>query len=171
MKSITLVLMLSVSQLLWAKNQHHHREHSAHAHGAGTLGIAFEGGSGQIEFKIPSESIMGFEHKAVSAKDKQTQEKALEKLNQNISEMIAFDADLKCMFTKDQVETKFHSKNHSEVIVRYKINCRKSPVGTSLSIGFNKFFSRIKEIELQVVADNFQKSFKIKNESVTLSLK
>lgn len=171
MRSITLVLILALSQLVWAKPHHHHREHSAHTHGAGTLGIVFEGAKGQVELKIPSESIIGFEYKAVSEKDKKSQEKALEKLNQNISEMIAFDADLKCVYTKDKIEIKFHSKNHSEVVAHFKVNCAHSPAGASVSIGFYKHFPKIKNIQAQVVFDNVQKSFQIKNEAKVFNLK
>ncbi len=57
MKTFILVLSLFFGLTLHAKKTH--RQHSVHKHGAGTLGIAFDGKNGKLEFKIPSDSIFG----------------------------------------------------------------------------------------------------------------
>ena len=83
-----LILAIAVTANAKAKNKqsHEHRQHAAHAHGAGSLGIAFEGLKGNIEFKIPSESILGFEHTAKSDKDKNKKAETLVILQNKISE-------------------------------------------------------------------------------------
>ena len=130
MKLITILLMGSLVSIASAKEHKSHREHGAHAHGAGSLGIAFEGASGRIDFKMPGESVIGFEYAAKSAKDKSRRDAALLLLEKSIAEMIVFDTTLNCRFTKEKIEIIAESSKHSSVAAGFNIICTKSPVGT-----------------------------------------
>lgn len=169
MKIIILTLMLSLS--VSAKEKHEHREHGAHAHGAGTLGIAFEAVKGIVEFKIPSESIMGFEHAAKSEKDKKKKESALTKLENKFSEMLVFDSSLNCKFAKDKIEVVAESDKHSEVLAVFSVNCDKSPIGSDLTFNFQGPFPKIKDLDVQVIFDNLQKSIEVEKNGTKLMLK
>ncbi|MBY0553901.1 DUF2796 domain-containing protein [bacterium] len=180
---LTTVLSLNV----YAHKKHEHREHGAHEHGAGTLGIAFEGNKGKIDFKIPSESIFGFEHVAKTEKDKKIMKEALAKLESKITEMVAFDASLKCSVTHAKVEIAAEAKHekkhdskghkhekkaeHSDTLANFDVTCEKSPVGTEITFNFQKHFPKIKDLEVQVIVDNIQKSIEANKDNTKLLLK
>lgn len=148
-----------------------HRQHSAHAHGLGTLGIAFEGSKGNVEFKIPGESIFGFEHEAKSSKDKKQKSDALAKLENKISEMLVFDPALNCKITKNKIEIIAESDKHSNIMAMYSVVCSKSPLGTEIIFNFQKQFPKIKDLDVQVIIDNLQKSIEVKKNDTKLFLK
>jgi len=170
-----IILIFTVSPAIYAKDKQDqklkHREHHAHAHGAGTLGIAFEGLKGNIEFKIPSESIFGFEYAAKSEKDKNKKTEALEKLEAKISEMIVFDASLGCKIIKDKIEVLAESDKHSDVAATYNVTCDKSPTGSEIIFNFQKQFPKIKDLGVQVIVDNLQKSADVEKNNTKLILK
>lgn len=166
-----LLAFIFLSFAVSAGEKHTHREHSAHAHGAGNLGIAFEGAKGQIDFKIPSESIFGFEYVAKSEKDKKKRDEGLIKLETKISEMVVFDSSLNCKITKDKIEVVAESIKHSNAVAAYNVVCDKSPVGTEITFNFQKQFPKIKDLEVQVIADNVQKSVEVEKNNTKLLLK
>lgn len=171
---LIIIFILTVSLSIFAKETHksnQHREHSAHAHGAGSLGIAFEGVKGQIDFKIPSESIFGFEYVAKSEKDKKKRDEGLVKLETKISEMIVFDSTLNCKITKEKIEVVSESAKHSETNATFNVTCDKSPIGTEITFNFQKHFPGIKDLDVQVVADNVQKSIEATKGNEKLLLK
>ena len=202
---ISLVLVVSVqawahsdqkkSATKKAKDSHHHhehREHGAHQHGVGTVGVAFEGLKGKIEFKIPAESIIGFEHEAKKEADKKKQEEALTKFESKISEMLVFDSSLKCALAKEKVEVLREEENHadhkdegkskdkhkhhkhtahSDFVAHYNVSCEKSPAGTDLAVKIHSQFKKIKKLELQLIVDNLQKAQTITKDNAVVSLK
>lgn len=170
-------------------HSHSHREHGAHQHGAGQLGIAFEGANGKIEFKSPSESIFGFEHEARSEGDKKRQQEGLAKLENKISEIVVFDSSLNCRISKEKIEVvresaaaaasqdakpakKAHKHaEHSETVAMFAVACDKSPVGTEITFNFQKHFPRLKDVDVQVIADAVQKAAEAKKNGVKIQLK
>ncbi len=171
MKLLTIFLMTSLVFVANAKEQKSHREHGAHAHGAGSLGMAFEGTTGRIDFKMPGESVIGFEYVAKSAKDKSKRDAALLILEKSIAEMIVFESSLNCRFTKEKIEIIAESAKHSSVAASFKIDCAKSPVGTEIVFNFQKQFPKIKDLDVEVVADTVQKSVEVKKNNTKLLLK
>ena len=171
MKLLTILLMTSLVSIANAKEQKSHREHGAHAHGAGSLGIAFEGKTGRIDFKMSGESIIGFEYAAKSAKDKSKRDAALLLLEKSIAEIIVFDSTLNCSFTKEKIEIIAESSKHSSVAAGFNIICTKSPVGSEIVFNFQKQFPKIKDVDVEVVADNIQKSVEVTKNNTRLMLK
>lgn len=171
------------------KHSHSHREHGAHQHGAGEMGIAFEGANGKIEFKSSSESIFGFEHEARTDGDKKRQQEGLSKLENKIGEIVVFDPSLNCRISKEKVEVVRESEaaaasqdakpakkahrhaEHSETVGMFAVVCDKSPVGTDITFNFQKHFSRLKDVDVQVIADAVQKAAEAKKNGVKISLK
>ena len=149
-----------------------HREHGAHVHGAGTLGIAFEQTKGVIDFKIPSESIFGFEHAAKSTADQKKMNDGLQKLENKISEMIVFDSALKCQISKVKIEVvkEKNAENHSETIASFNVLCERSPVGTKLKFFVQKFFPQIKDLDVTFLAEETQASVEAKKDGIILDL-
>jgi hypothetical protein len=146
------------------------RQHGAHVHGAARLGIAFEGALGEIDYDGAAVNIYGFEHKAVSAKDKKAQAEGLDKMEKHIAEMIQFDSDLKCQFTEAKASLE-QDGDHSDVNGKFKVTCQRSPIGTTVKIDFSKFFPTLKKIDIQVLADSVQKSVKVEKFPTEFSIK
>jgi hypothetical protein len=179
MKLYFVFLFLFIGINVHAKEEHRH--HDAHVHGAGTLGIAFDQAKGTLEFKIPSESIFGFEHSAKSEADKKAINEGLQKLETKITEMVVFDSSLKCQFSKDKLEVvkekegkdehkNDHHSEHSETVANFTVTCAKSPVGTKLTFNFQKFFPRIKDLDVTFLAENIQASAEAKKNGTVLVL-
>ena len=196
MKMLSAIFVILISLQAWshsdkksksgkAHHHHNHREHGAHQHGVGTVGLAFEANKGKLEFKIPAESIIGFEHEAKKESDIKKQTEALAKFESKINEMIVFDSTLKCTLTKEKVEIvreqevkedKSHKHKHthgahSDFEARYDVGCEKSPAGTDLTIKIHSQFKKIKKIELQIILDNLQKAQTVTKDGVVVSLK
>lgn len=171
MRLLTILTMAFLVLSANASEQKGHREHGAHAHGAGSLGIAFEGPAGRIDFKMTGESVIGFEYAAKSAKDKSRRDAALLILEKSITEMIVFEPSLDCRFTKEKIEVIAESAKHSSVVAGFNIACAKSPVGTEIVFNFQKRFPKIKDLDVEVVADYIQKSVEVKKNNTKLLLK
>lgn len=137
---------------------HDHREHGAHVHGAAQMNIAFDGNKGRVELHGPGDSFIGFEHKAVSTTDQQTQSKALETLSQKISEMVVFETKLSCVWQKEKVEIDLEEAGHSDVDASWTVVCKSSPVGSKITFNVQKFFPRVNDLDLQILADAVQVS-------------
>ena len=154
-----------------------HREHSAHQHGAGTLGIAFENLQGKIDFKIPSDSIIGFEFTPKSEKDKKIKAAQLSLLENSIAEIVQFSKDIGCKITKekieaikDEAESKELHAEHSDVVAVFSVNCLKSPLGSKIVFNFQKYFPRISDVDVQVIVGDLQKSVEAKKVATELDL-
>lgn len=169
MTPVLLLFILLFHPNLQAREEH--REHGAHQHGAGELSIAFDGVHGKVEFKSPSDGIVGFEHPAKSATDKKTRDEAFKKFAANIAEIVSFDRSLQCQFTQEKLEMTAESTKHSDAIVNFSVKCAKSPAGTKLTFNFQKFFPALKVIDAQILIDAVQKSAEIKGNDIGLELK
>lgn len=171
MKTFFALPALFLACSVYAAEKHEHREHGAHVHGAAALSIAFDGAQGKIEFKSPSESLFGFEHAAKSDADKKAMDEAFKKFESNIADMISFEKNLACQFSKDKIEVVFEGKNHSDTTAAFSIKCAKSPVGSKLVFNIQKQFPKLKDVDAQIIADTVQKSAEIRSNGTTVELK
>lgn len=157
--------ILILSTLLFAA-----REQGAHVHGSAQVTMGFDGNKGKIEMHIPGESLFGFEHEARSKKDKATKEAALKRLEENVGEMIVFSKDLECTFKKEFHEVN-QAKDHSDVAAEFSVNCQKPVAGSTVSFHFQKQFSRLKKVKVDVIADTVQKTLQVTKNGEELELK
>ncbi len=179
--SITTLFFLFCSVVVGAKSTtEKHREHSTHQHGAGKMGIAFDGSNGKIDLKIPSESVFGFEHEARTDQEKSQLQEALKKLEARISEMVVFAPTIKCLVTKDKIQVVpedegVGNKNkvkgeHSETVATFNVLCEKSPAGTRLTFNIQKFFPQIKDMDVDILVGTTQAAVEAKKNGVTVDL-
>ena len=167
---LTATIFFSILSI--ALSAHEHREHGAHQHGAGKMGIAFDGKSGKIDFKIPSDSIFGFEHEVRSAAEKNKKAEGLKRLESKISDMIVFEKSLNCVITSEKIEVIQEKKSsHSDTSASFNVNCDKSPAGTDLTFNIQTVFPKIKDLDVDIVVDSLQKSVEAKVPNTKLSLK
>lgn len=166
---------------------------AAHVHGAAEVTIAFDKEVGKLEFKIPSESILGFEHKAKSESELKIQNDKLNLFETKINEIIVFETNLGCVLSKNTIEiiyenetenletqtetqkSKKHIHNHkhsahSDFTASFNIKCKKSPLETMLVINFLPNFPKVKSIEATALIDQLQISKKSKSSKLDLKL-
>lgn len=148
-----------------------HREHKAHDHGAGQIGIAFDGTDGTIDFDIPAESIIGFEYEPTKLADKKKLSDGLQMLRSKINELIVFKGSSKCEITAQSVELERSEEKHSDIEGQYSVKCLQSPVGNTIVFKFHSQFKRIKKLQVQVVVDTLQKSAFISKDGEKIELK
>lgn len=152
--------------------RHQHREHGAHQHGAAKMAIAFEGVTGQINLEVASQAIYGFEYIPKKDADKKKQAEGLKKLETKMSEMVQFEDSLKCVISKTKLEVdQQEGGKHSDIDGEFKVVCQKSPVGSKITFNIQKVFPDLKDIDVQVIADDLQKSFEAKQNGAVLELK
>lgn len=179
MKTILVLISIALTTAAWALNKksngHEHREHSAHQHGAGTLGIAFDGLTGQLDFKIPSDSIIGFEYTPRTEKDKKTRLRQLALLEKQIAQMVVFDSSRGCVITKDKVEVVKDEKEsnemhaeHSDTVAVFNVTCVQALEGSKITFNFQKYFPRINDLDVQIVVGDIQKSVEAKSNGVSV---
>ena len=172
MKTLLVALFLGLSVTAHEKHDHKKREHAVHQHGAAHLSIAFEAAVGKIEFKSPAESIFGFEHLAKTDNDKKIVNDKLASFEKKIESLIVFDQSSGCKITKEKISIvpEKHNSNHSDVEAIFNVVCAKSPIGKEVVFNIQGEFQRIKNIQVQVIADNVQKSLVIKKSGTKLQI-
>ncbi len=109
-------ILIGIFVLLWhvsgrgveAQTQ---RQHDAHVHGAGTLNLVQEGNRVHIELEIPGMDIVGFEHQATSASQKEAVKKAVAILKQGNS-LFRMSAAAKCTLDKAEIDVAMMGEAH-----------------------------------------------------------
>ncbi|WP_050466072.1 DUF2796 domain-containing protein [Herbaspirillum chlorophenolicum] len=82
----------------------HHGNHPAHEHGVGKLDVALEGNTLTLHLDTPLINLVGFEHAATSARDKETVQ-AMAKVLRDAGRMFATDAAAQCKPAEIQLES------------------------------------------------------------------
>ncbi len=168
----TLILLTFVAFSAFAQTKPNHREHQAHKHGAAKLEIAFQGTDGEVDIEAPSEGIYGFEYAPKSDADKKKQHDALSLIETNIVDMIQFDADLKCEISKIKIEVDQHEgENHSDLKASFKVLCQKAVIGSTVKFNVQKTFPKLKDVKVEFIADDVQKSLNANKNGSKIVLK
>jgi hypothetical protein len=161
--------------------------HKAHVHGNGKIDIAVESPThAVIELDFPGDSIFGFEHPAISAKDKQVQNDAFRKLRTQTDLIVRFDPSLACQFKANQVgiekenataaapAVEAHGEDthgqHLDINASYDVTCSKPIVGSTVTIPIMKLFPRIKKVSVQILKENGQTQREIGDGDEVISL-
>tara|TARA_B110001454_G_scaffold219191_1_gene251103 strand:- start:21648 stop:22169 length:522 start_codon:yes stop_codon:yes gene_type:complete len=152
-----------------AKEKHQHREHGAHSHGHADLSIAFDGLNGQIEFKSPAESVVGFEHVAKSDSDKNKVTKAINDFESKITTYVQFDSSLGCKIEKKSIDM-VADGSHADFIAKFTLSCIKPVNGTALTFDFTGL-KKLKDIDATVLAEELQLKAEIKSKKTKLEIK
>lgn len=163
-KLILKIILLSIMMMAAAQAA------GPHIHGAAQLSLGFDGSKGKIEFRVPGETLFGFEHQAKTKKDRDAKDAALKALNEGISKMIEFNKDLGCEIKMEASQVN-QEKDHSDIEVEYSVNCQKPVAGSSITFNFKKGLSRIKKVKVDVIADEVQKSLEVTKNGESLDLK
>jgi hypothetical protein len=144
------------------------RQLGAHVHGAGKLGIALERRTLEIELEAPGHDIVGFEHTARTAEQKQAVTQARATLSKPLS-LIKLPDAAACKVTATKVRlvsghdhghSHSHGKGtkgkeaeqHSEFRAEYTFSCAKPDALTTIDLGeYFKAFQRAEALDVTLV--------------------
>jgi hypothetical protein len=181
-------LVFSLSALIADKGIAAERRHAeGHAHGVAEINIVVEGKKIVVEFRTPTEGVMGFEHEAKSDAEKKKRDAAMKLVNDRFNELVVFDKKFGCQSQAGKVaivqsdssdgKDKKHgqadhkkSAEHREVRATHNFECQKDPVGSRVRFGVTKVFPEIQEIKVQVLSDAKQSGATIKKDKGDVGL-
>jgi hypothetical protein len=167
----TTIALLFLSLTCLATPKSTHREHGAHVHGAAHVAIAFDGTHGSVEFESPADGVVGFEQKPKNEKQRQRLNEALGELDATIAKMIVFDPKSGCHFQKKAIEFISENGGHGDVRGKWDVTCMRSPAGTTLTFQFQKFFPKLKDVDVQILIDTLQKALEANSNGTRIELK
>lgn len=167
-----------------------HRQADGHIHGIAAINLAVEGKAIVVEFRSPTEGVMGFEHEAKSAADIKKRDAALKLINDKFDQLVVLDSKLGCQLRGGKVQVarsdghgskasapKGHGHNddkksgeHREVHASFSYDCERAPAGSRVSFGVTKMFPEIHELKVQVLSDAKQSGATIKKDKGDVTL-
>ena len=185
MKNIFIVLVcLFVSFDILAQVS---RQKDSHEHGAAKLMMVMEGEKLQVEFEVPSESLIGFEHFPKSQSNRENFNKAIKVLSDpsklfsqpikaecllvgmNVSQSLFSNEEEHGHDESEKEEEHGHDESekseiHSEFKSNYYWNCQHLDEIDSIGTQLMSFFPRIEEIRVNWISNNGQGSLELESE-------
>jgi len=168
------------------------RQKDSHEHGAAKLMMAMEGKKLQIEFEVPSESLIGFEHFPKSQSNRKNFNEAIKNLS-DPSKLFSMPNNAECLLVgmnvsqslfsneedhgHDDEDGHFESKKeeehghdesekseiHSEFKSNYYWNCQHLDEIDSIGTELMSFFPRIEEIRVNWISNYGQGSLELES--------
>jgi hypothetical protein len=140
--SISGIFLLVASVASTAEKRHA----EGHVHGIAEINIVVEGKKLVVEFRTPTEGVIGFEHEAKSDAEKKKRDAAIRLVNDKFNELVVFDKKLGCQSQASKVAIvqsdssdgkdkkngqADHKKSaeHREVHATHNFECQKNPAG------------------------------------------
>ena len=185
MKNILIVLVcLFVSFDILAQVA---RQKDSHEHGAAIIKMVMEDEKLLIEFEVPSESLIGFEHFPKSQSNRENFNKAIKVLS-DPSKLFSQPIKAECLLVGMNVSQSLFSseeehghdesekedehghdeseksKIHSEFKSNYYWNCQHLDEIDSIGTQLMSFFPRIEEIRVNWISNNGQGSLELESE-------
>ena len=151
------------------------RQKDSHEHGAANLMMVMEEEKLQIEFEVPSESLIGFEHFPKSQSNRENFNEAIKMLSDS-SKLFSTPAEAECLLTGLNVsQSLFFSDEehghedlekaeiHSEFKSNYYWNCLHIDKIDSIGNKLFSFFPRIEEIRVTWITSSGQGSLELES--------
>lgn len=142
--------------------------HGPHVHGNAHLQMAIDGNHLQLLLQSPGDTLYGFEHHPKNEKEKKAQSSVLDLLKNHFEDFFTFDQSLQCRFTnlklelvkeeEDDDDDDKGSAEHQEVHGEWKVDCKKSPQGTTVAFHFSQKLPRLNALQVDVLSDQKQNS-------------
>jgi len=173
MKNIFIVLVcLFVSFDILAQVS---RQKDSHEHGAAIIKMVMEDEKLQIEFEVPSESLIGFEHFPKSQSNRENFNKAIKVLS-DPSKLFSQPIKAECLLVGMNVSQSLFSNEeehghdesekseiHSEFKSNYYWNCQHLDEIDSIGTQLMTFFPQIEEIRVNWISNNGQGSLELES--------
>jgi hypothetical protein len=181
MKNILIVLVcLFVSFDILAQVS---RQKDSHEHGAAIIKMVMEEERLQVEFEVPSESLIGFEHFPKSQSNRENFNEAI-KILSDPSKLFSKPIKAECLLVGMNVSQSLFSQEeehgdeaeeehghdesekseiHSEFKSKYSWNCQHLDEIDSIGTQLMTFFPRIEEIRVNWISNNGQGSLELES--------
>lgn len=147
--------------------------HKAHQHGTAQLQVGLEGGVLQIALEGPAENFLGFEHAPRTDAQRATVARVEQQLKQP-AQLFTPVAAADCRAQPPRVELKLpppgSKETHSEVEAEWRWQCAQPAALGHLDVGLFKAFPRLKELRVQMVTAQGQKTAVLKPGAPRLKL-
>ena len=163
------------------------RQKDSHEHGAAIIMMVMEDEKLQIEFEVPSESLIGFEHFPKSQSNRENFNKAIKVLSDpsklfsqpikaecllvgmNVSQSLFSNEEEHGHDESEKEEEHGHDESekseiHSEFKSNYYWNCQHLDEIDSIGTQLMSFFPRIEEIRVNWISNNGQGSLELESE-------
>ena len=151
------------------------RQKDSHEHGAAKLMMVMEGKKLQVEFEVPSESLIGFEHFPKSQGNRKNFNEAI-KILSDPSKLFSMPIKAECLLVGMNVSQSLFSNEeehghdesekseiHSEFKSNYYWNCQHLDEIDSIGTQLMSFFFGIEEIRVNWISNNGQGSLELES--------
>ena len=151
------------------------RQKDSHEHGAAKLMMVMEGEKLQVEFEVPSESLIGFEHFPKSQSNRKNFNVSI-KILSDPSKLFSMPIKAECLLVGMNVSQSLFSNEeehghdesekseiHSEFESNYYWNCQHLDEIDSIGTQLMSFFPRIEEIRVNWISNNGQGSLELES--------
>ena len=152
------------------------RQKDSHEHGAAIIKMVMEEERLQVEFEVPSESLIGFEHFPKSQSNRENFNEAI-KILSDPSKLFSKPIKAECLLVGMNVSQSLFSNEeehghdesekseiHSEFKSKYSWNCQHLDEIDSIGTQLMSFFPRIEEIRVNWISNNGQGSLELESE-------
>lgn len=183
------LILLAGPALAQQQQDEPQRQLGAHEHGAGKLGIAIERRTLEMEFEVPANDIVGFEHTARTPEQKQAVAQARATLSKPLA-LIKLPDAAGCKVTSTSVKlvgggdhghthgkdkaspaTAKAAETHSEFHAEYKLTCAKPELIQTIELDYFKSFPRAQKLEVTIVGDKIQAKAEATREKPRVDIK
>lgn len=171
------------------------RQLGPHQHGHGTLNLAIEGQTVQMELEVPGADIAGFEYEATSADDQAKVKAAEDKLAQPLALFVLpRNAGCKVISAKvviaheseedheaheqtheheddAQAEAGGHEAEHSEFHAKYALSCSNVAAITTIAFPYFDAFPNSEELAVTLITEKSQKVFEVDREHALIDIR
>ena len=151
------------------------RQKDSHEHGAAKLMMVMEGKKLQVEFEVPSESLIGFEHFPKSQSNRKNFNESI-KILSDPSKLFSMPIKAECLLVGMNVSQSLFSNEeehghdesekseiHSEFESNYYWNCQHLDEIDSIGTQLMSFFPRIEEIRVNWISNYGQGSLELES--------
>ena len=151
------------------------RQKDSHEHGAAIIKMVMEEERLQVEFEVPSESLIGFEHLPKSQSNRKNFNEAIKNLS-DPSKLFSMPNKAECLLVGTNVSQSLFSieedhghdeseksEIHSEFKSNYYWNCQHLDEIDSIGTELMSFFPRIEEIRVNWISNNGQGSLELES--------
>jgi Protein of unknown function (DUF2796) len=163
------------------------RQLGPHQHGHGTLNLAIEGQTVQMELKVPGADIVGFEYEAETTEDQAKVKAAEETLAQPLA-LFVLPSDAGCKVTSAKVviapefesdhdehehgaDADAHEAEHSEFHAKYALWCSDVAAIRTISFPYFDSFPNSEELTVTLITEKSQKAFEVSRQQTLIDIR
>lgn len=130
----------------------------SHVHGSGLLTVVVEGNEMQLAFQAPAFSVLGFEHKAVTAEQQQEVSAAIAVFNQG--DWFSLNSEAACEMVAADASTDLTASaqvsGHADFYANYQLLCQSPARLNALTLSVFSLLPTLQQIDVQWVVNDTQ---------------